>query len=94
MSEYMAGRKSPALSNSMAIADALGISLDELAGRNTSEPHMREKPVLLNGWARVQQFGDEHGFHPDDVLLIMDANERLKERARKARAQKAEEEKK
>ncbi len=33
MSNYIAGKKVPTLTNAIAIADALAISLDELAGR-------------------------------------------------------------
>ena len=33
MSDYVGGKKSPALNNALAIADALGVSLDELTGR-------------------------------------------------------------
>lgn len=33
MSEYINGRKSPAMGNAIRIADAFGISLDVLAGR-------------------------------------------------------------
>ena len=34
MSAYVTGKKSPAILNAIAIADALHISLDELVGRN------------------------------------------------------------
>lgn len=33
MSDYMSGKKSPALTNAIRIADAMGMSLDELTGR-------------------------------------------------------------
>lgn len=43
MSDYLSGKKSPALSNSMSMAAALGVSLDELAGRK------KEKPATTEG---------------------------------------------
>lgn len=36
MSEYINGKKSPAIGNAILIADALDISLDTLVGRNES----------------------------------------------------------
>lgn len=35
ISEYKSGKKLPTLQNFIRIADALGVSLDELAGRDT-----------------------------------------------------------
>ena len=35
ISEYKSGKKLPTLQNFIKIADALGVSLDELAGRDT-----------------------------------------------------------
>ena len=37
MSDYVSGKKEPTLPKAIAMADALGISLDELAGRSVSQ---------------------------------------------------------
>lgn len=81
VSAWERGYNAPDIEMLIKVCDVLDVSLDDVFGQ--------QKAPLINGWARVQQYGDEHGFHPDDVLLILDANERLK-----ARAKKAEEEKK
>lgn len=54
MSNYLSGKKVPTLTNAIAMADALAISLDELAGR---EPPKRviERELL----AQFRELSDE-----------------------------------
>ncbi len=63
VSDYVNGRKSPALSNANALADALGVTLDELSGRqpvaeSPAPPHF---PADVLEVARAYAALDEQG---------------------------------
>lgn len=59
MSDYVSGKKSPALNNAMAIADALGVSLDELTGRVELRPAVlsAREESLLNRFRLLDERG-------------------------------------
>lgn len=57
MSNYVAGKKVPTLTNAIAIADALAISLDELAGR--SAPKRTIERELLACFRDLSDEGQE-----------------------------------
>ena len=67
MSEYVSGKKSPALNNALSIADALGVSLDELTGR------VELRRVVLSGREEtlVNNFRclDERGKRTVEMLI-------------------------
>ena len=52
MSNYLKGLKSPTLTNASAIASALGITLDELTGRETTD-RVNEEALLLSNFRRL-----------------------------------------
>lgn len=61
MSDYVSGKKSPALNNAMAIADALSVSLDELTGRielRSAVLSAREEE-LVNGFRLLDERGKQ-----------------------------------
>lgn len=69
MSEYVSGKKSPALNNAIAISEALNVSLDELTGRadlHTSILSAREEELI-----RKYRSLDERG--RDTIDLAVDA---------------------
>ena len=69
MSWYVRGKKSPALNNAVAIADALNVSLDELTGRtNLRKAVLSEREELL---LRKYRSLDERG--KDTVDMAIDA---------------------
>jgi len=56
MSEYFNGRKSPGLHNAKLIADALGVTLDELSGNKVKEGSYvlnNEEKRLLVKWRQL-----------------------------------------
>lgn len=48
MSNYFTGKASPKISKATAIADALGVSLDELSGISDITPDAIDKPALTD----------------------------------------------
>ena len=56
ISDYVSGRKEPSLPKAIAIADALDISLDELAGRPTQISLERK---LINNFRALKPEGQE-----------------------------------
>lgn len=57
MSHYLAGRKIPTLTNAIAMADALQISLDELAGREAPKRVIEQR--LLSDFRELSDEGQE-----------------------------------
>lgn len=57
MSNYLSGKRSPTLSNAIAMADALQISLDELAGREVPQRVIEER--LLSDFRELSDEGQE-----------------------------------
>lgn len=57
MSNYLSGKKIPTLTNAIAMADALQISLDELAGRKV--PKRAVERELLNNFRQLNDEGQE-----------------------------------
>lgn len=57
MSNYVSGKKTPTLANAVAIADALQISLDELAGRETPKRAIEQR--LLADFRELSDEGQE-----------------------------------
>lgn len=57
MSNYVSGRKIPTLTNAIAMADALQISLDELAGREVPKRVIEQR--LLSDFRELSDEGQE-----------------------------------
>lgn len=57
MSHYLAGKKVPTLTNAIAMADALQISLDELAGREVPKRVIEQR--LLSDFRELSDEGQE-----------------------------------
>ena len=57
MSHYLAGKKIPTLTNAIAMADALQISLDELAGREAPKRVIEQR--LLSDFRELSDEGQE-----------------------------------
>ncbi|WP_101723617.1 helix-turn-helix domain-containing protein [Eggerthella timonensis] len=57
MSDYVSGKKEPTLPKAVAMADALGISLDELAGR--SVPQIPLERQLISSFRALKPEGQE-----------------------------------
>lgn len=57
MSLYVNGKRSPTLTNAIAIADALQISLDELAGRSAPKRVIEQR--LLSDFRELSDEGQE-----------------------------------
>lgn len=57
MSNYVSGKKTPTLTNAVAMADALQISLDELAGREAPKRVIEQR--LLSDFRELSDEGQE-----------------------------------
>lgn len=57
MSDYVSGKKAPTLPKAIAMADALGISLDELAGRSIMPAPLEQQ--LVNNFRALNSNGQE-----------------------------------
>lgn len=57
MSNYVSGKKTPTLTNAIAMADALQISLDELAGREAPKRVIEQR--LLSDFRELSDEGQE-----------------------------------
>ena len=57
MSNYVSGKKTPTHTNAIAIADALQISLDELAGRSAPKRVIEQR--LLSDFRELSDEGQE-----------------------------------
>lgn len=57
MSNYLSGKRQPTLTNAIAMADALQISLDELAGREVPKRVIEQR--LLSDFRELSDEGQE-----------------------------------
>lgn len=57
ISNYMNNRSKPTLGNAVLIADAIGVSMDDLAGRN--EPSTAAQRELLSYFNQLNEEGQE-----------------------------------
>lgn len=58
MSEYLSNKSTPSVSKAVAIADALGISLDELCGRNV--PNSAAQREMMRNMSLLNEEGQEN----------------------------------
>lgn len=71
MSNYVKGAKVPTLTNAVLIADALGISIDELCGRNP--PDSAAKRELLANFNQLNDEGKEAAINMISGMLSVPA---------------------
>ena len=65
MSNYVKGKASPSLSNAIAIADALDVTLDELAGRLVKVALDEEEQELIS---KFRELGD---FEKQEIITFI-----------------------
>ena len=83
MSEYINGRKSPTIGNAILIADALNISLDNLAGKKWNTCCDHKKPGAYTG-EYTGEYTDElretlHKLAEKECIFVMDVIKALKQ---------------
>jgi transcriptional regulator with XRE-family HTH domain len=73
MSDYLNDKKSPAITNAILIADALGISLDTLVGKkNTAAPQPQNTSLQAEIFRQISSLPE------NDLLFLLDIVTSLK----------------